>query len=146
MQMQHYLQYRSNLLRGCLDEGRSVWTSLVKKNVGLRVGGVCVVYASVGGNVTLRADICMLMTSPGIWSSRDDFAAIKRGLFYTVVFSFVANVATKLACCADKRSLYAPNRFQSWLKFWEEDLISYFNLPPNSPFCTVTTANVTWIS
>lgn len=116
MQTQHYLQYRSNLLRGCLDEGRAVWTSLVK-NAGLRVGGVCVVYASVGGNVTPRADSCMLMTSPGICSSRDDFAAIKRGLFYVVVFSFAANVAMKLACCADKRSLNAPNGFQSWLKF-----------------------------
>lgn len=40
MQMQHYLQYRSNLLRGCLDEGRAVWTSLVKKKCGL-TGGWC---------------------------------------------------------------------------------------------------------
>lgn len=82
MQMQHYLQYQSNLLRGCREEGHpsrknTVWTSLVR-SVGLQVGGLCVVCVLGGGKVTPRAESCTLTTSTGIYFTHEDFVVIKQ--------------------------------------------------------------------
>lgn len=47
MQMQHYLQYQSNLVRGGREEGHTSRQNAVRSSLvgsmGLQVGGVCVV-------------------------------------------------------------------------------------------------------
>lgn len=81
MQIQHYLQYQSNLLPVCGEEGHTsrkntFRTSLVR-GVGLQVGGLCVVCVLVGGEVTPRAESCTLMTLTSIYFTLEDFAVIK---------------------------------------------------------------------
>lgn len=61
-------------------KGRTFRTCLVTR-VGFWVGGVCVVCTLVGGNVPPEADSCTLTTSPGIYFTSDDSAAIKPRLF-----------------------------------------------------------------
>lgn len=81
MQMQHYLQYQSQLLHGCCEEGHTsrkntVRTSL-RRIVGLQVGGLCAVCVLVGGRVAPGADSCTLMTPTGIHFTHEDFAVLK---------------------------------------------------------------------